>query len=157
VEKGKTTSNAEKPIIRAEGLSNVFGRRRWRALELRRSGTTKAESEKETGSTIGVLDASFEVYRGETFVVISGGGKDSSLFGAIDRDAPKVKRETPLRDVLPLFVERDLPVAVTSENGRLEGAVVRGSLIAELTTGTERTGERESFELEVGQGFEGGT
>ena len=62
---------------------------------------------------------------------------DDSLSGAIDRDAPRVRRATPLRDVLPLFVERDLPVAVTGEGGRLEGSVVRGSLIAGLTSGTE--------------------
>jgi hypothetical protein len=67
VKEGEATSSAQKPIIRAERLSKVFGRRGGQALELRRSGKGKAEVEKETGSTIGVFDANFEVYRGEIF------------------------------------------------------------------------------------------
>jgi hypothetical protein len=38
-------------------------------------------------------------------------------------------------------VERSVPVAVCDENDRLEGVVVRGSLIAGLTTSTEQPGE----------------
>ena len=64
----------------------VFGRRARQALELRRSGKSKAEVEKETGSTIGVYGADFEVRPGEIFVVIglSGSGK-STLLRAINR------------------------------------------------------------------------
>jgi glycine betaine/proline transport system ATP-binding protein len=64
----------------------VFGRRSRQALEMRRSGKSKAEVEQETGSTIGVFDANFEVYRGEIFVVIglSGSGK-STLLRVINR------------------------------------------------------------------------
>ena len=51
----------------------VFGRRARQALEMRRSGKSKAEVEKETGSTIGVYDAHFEVQPGEIFVVIAAG------------------------------------------------------------------------------------
>ena len=73
-------------IIRVENCSVVFGRRAKQALEMRRSGSSKAEVERETGSTIGVYDASFEVYRGEIFVVIglSGSGK-STLLRVINR------------------------------------------------------------------------
>ena len=39
----------------------VFGRRAQQALEMRRSGKSKAEVERETGSTIGVYDVNFEV------------------------------------------------------------------------------------------------
>ncbi len=48
---------------------------------MRRSGKSKAEVERETGSTIGVFDADFEVYRGEIFVIIglSGSGKSTLL------------------------------------------------------------------------------
>jgi glycine betaine/proline transport system ATP-binding protein len=76
----------EEHIIRAESLSKVFGRRGRQALEMRRSGKSKAEVERETGSTIGVFDADFEVYRGEIFVVIglSGSGK-STLLRLINR------------------------------------------------------------------------
>ena len=52
--------------------------------------------------------------------------------------APNVGRRTPLREVLPLFVEDgDAPVAVVGEGDRLEGVIVRGALIAGLTTSVE--------------------
>src|SRR5688572_24103186 len=53
---------------------------------MRRSGKSKAEVEKDTGSTIGVYDADFEVQPGEIFVVIglSGSGK-STLLRVINR------------------------------------------------------------------------
>lgn len=64
-----------------ENLSKVFGRRSHQALEMRRSGKSKAEVESSTGSTIGVYDATFEVYPGEIFVIIglSGSGKSTLL------------------------------------------------------------------------------
>lgn len=48
---------------------------------MRRSGKPKAEVEEETDSTVGVLDAEFEVRRNEVFVVIglSGSGKSTLL------------------------------------------------------------------------------
>jgi hypothetical protein len=55
VNKGKTTNNAEKSIIGAESLSKVFGRGAQTALEMRRSGRSKAEVEKETGLSSGSL------------------------------------------------------------------------------------------------------
>jgi glycine betaine/proline transport system ATP-binding protein len=67
---------------------------------------------------------------------------ERELKAAIDTEAPRVKRDTWLREVLPLFVERDdVPVAVCAEDGHLEGVIVRGSLIAGLTTSTEQNGE----------------
>src|SRR5215217_7105069 len=73
-------------VIRVEDCSVVFGRRARQALEMRRSGSSKAEVEKETGSTIGVFDATFDVVPGEIFVVIglSGSGK-STLLRVINR------------------------------------------------------------------------
>ncbi|MDQ3864347.1 MAG: glycine betaine/L-proline ABC transporter ATP-binding protein, partial [Actinomycetota bacterium] len=78
--------NGGEPIIRVEDCSVVFGRKAQQALQMRRSGKSKAEVEKETGSTIGVYDADFEVYPSEIFVVIglSGSGK-STLLRAINR------------------------------------------------------------------------
>jgi glycine betaine/proline transport system ATP-binding protein len=74
---------------------------------------------------------------------------ESSLGGAIDKSAPSVQRLTPLRRILPLLVERDLPVAVTRERGRLEGMVVHGSLIAGLTTSADFSEEgEEDIEIE---------
>lgn len=89
--------------------------------------------------------------------------EEPKLDGAIDRNPPKVQRGTPLRDVLPLFVDQDLPVAVTNDRDRLEGIVVRGSLIAGLTTGAdlgEDTEDTESTEVrqtsKVGRNGQGG-
>jgi glycine betaine/proline transport system ATP-binding protein len=63
---------------------------------------------------------------------------ERELGTTIDTTAPRVERSTPLREILPLFVERDdVPVAVVDEDDRLEGVIVRGSLIAGLTTSTE--------------------
>ena len=63
---------------------------------------------------------------------------ERELRGAVDDGAHKVERRTPLRDVLPLFVDdADAPVAVVAEDNRLEGVVVRGALIAGLTTHAE--------------------
>jgi glycine betaine/proline transport system ATP-binding protein len=65
---------------------------------------------------------------------------ERELRAAVDGGTPKVERSTYLREILPLFVERDVPVAVCDETNRLEGVVVRGALIAGLTT-TEYSGE----------------
>ncbi len=53
---------------------------------MRRSGESKAEVERDTGSTIGVYDANLDVGRGEIFVIIglSGSGK-STLLRLINR------------------------------------------------------------------------
>ena len=61
----------------------MFGRRAQQALEMKRSGKSKAEVERATGSTIGAYDATFEVYPGEIFVIIglSGSGKSTILRG----------------------------------------------------------------------------
>jgi glycine betaine/proline transport system ATP-binding protein len=63
---------------------------------------------------------------------------ERELREAVDADASRVGRRTPLREVLPLFVEDgDAPVAVVGEEDRLEGVIVRGALIAGLTTSVE--------------------
>ena len=82
----ESDSRGREEIIRVEDCSVVFGRRAKQALEMRRSGSSKAEVERETGSTIGVYDANFEVRTGEIFVVIglSGSGK-STLLRVINR------------------------------------------------------------------------
>ncbi len=75
---------------------------------------------------------------------------ERELRGAVDDGAHKVERRTPLRDVLPLFVDdADAPVAVVAEDNRLEGVVVRGALIAGLTTHAEAQ-EEDSEDLPEG-------
>lgn len=66
---------------------------------------------------------------------------ERKLRSAVDTATPKVEKSTWLREILPLFVERDVPVAVVGRDDRLEGIIVRGSLIAGLTTSTEQPGE----------------
>jgi glycine betaine/proline transport system ATP-binding protein len=67
--------------------------------------------------------------------------EERELRTAVD-DAPKVERKTALREVLPLFVEEgDIPVAVVDDGDRLEGVIVRGALIAGLTTSVESPDE----------------
>jgi glycine betaine/proline transport system ATP-binding protein len=96
-----TESNGEgrEPVIRVENCSVVFGRRGRQALEMRRSGKSKAEVEKETGATIGVYEADFEVYPSEIFVVIglSGSGK-STLLRVINRLIEPTEGEVYLGD-----------------------------------------------------------
>jgi hypothetical protein len=62
VQEKATRGNEGEPLIRVEGCSVVFGRKARQALEMRRSGKSKAEVESETGSTIGVYEADFEVH-----------------------------------------------------------------------------------------------
>jgi glycine betaine/proline transport system ATP-binding protein len=63
---------------------------------------------------------------------------ERELGAAVDKEAPAVERRTPLREVLPSFLDdSDAPVAVVEEDGRLAGSIVRGSLIAGLTTNAE--------------------
>ena len=65
-------------LVRAEGLYKVFGRRTHDAVEKLRNGTPRDELD---GVTAAVIDASFDVRRGEIFVVmgLSGSGKSTLI------------------------------------------------------------------------------
>src|SRR5215204_4091914 len=96
----------QEPIIRVEHCSVVFGRRARQALEMRRAGKSKAEVERATGSTIGAYDASFDVYKGEIFVIIglSGSGKSTilrAINGLNDLTEGKVYLEDDLVSEMP--------------------------------------------------------
>lgn len=69
---------------------------------------------------------------------------------AVDESIPRVSSETPLREVLPLFVDSNLPVTVVGKQGRLKGVIVRGSLIAGL--GAEAVEREKHTEGEKGSG-----
>jgi glycine betaine/proline transport system ATP-binding protein len=82
---------------------------------------------------------------------------ERELRGAVDDGAHKVERRTPLREVLPHFVDDgDAPVAVVGEDNRLEGVVVRGALIAGLTTHAEGQEEGDEGVPEVGEASQNG-
>ncbi|PWA11861.1 glycine betaine/L-proline ABC transporter ATP-binding protein [Pueribacillus theae] len=74
------------PIIRVENATKIFGKNPKLGLKLLNSGKTKQDILKETGMTVGVNKASFEVYPGEIFVImgLSGSGK-STLVRLLNR------------------------------------------------------------------------
>ncbi len=74
------TNTTENKIV-VNNLFKVFGKNTERALKMRKQGKSKNDVLKETGSTIGVDDVSFEVKKGEMFVLmgLSGSGKSTIL------------------------------------------------------------------------------
>ena len=72
--------------IEVKNLTKIFGRNPDRGLKLLQEGKTKSEILDETGMTVGVNQASFEVDEKEIFVImgLSGSGK-STLIRLINR------------------------------------------------------------------------
>jgi glycine betaine/proline transport system ATP-binding protein len=72
--------------IEVKGLTKIFGKNPKQGTKLLQEGKTKTEILKETGMTVGVNMASFEVNAGEIFVImgLSGSGK-STLVRLINR------------------------------------------------------------------------
>jgi glycine betaine/proline transport system ATP-binding protein len=73
-------------VIRAIGLTKVYGRAARDAAALLKRGASGAEAAQRTGATVAVDDVSFDVARGELFVVmgLSGSGK-STLVRMLNR------------------------------------------------------------------------
>ncbi|MGJ9382746.1 quaternary amine ABC transporter ATP-binding protein [Salipaludibacillus sp. CF4.18] len=72
--------------IKVEGLTKIFGKRSKQGLELLKQGKSKDDILAETGLTVGVNQASFEVNDAEIFVImgLSGSGK-STLVRLLNR------------------------------------------------------------------------
>ena len=72
--------------IKVENLIKIFGPKPNKAIELLQKGKTKQEILQETGLTVGVNQANFQVYAGEIFVImgLSGSGK-STLVRLLNR------------------------------------------------------------------------
>lgn len=75
-----------KKKIEVKQATKIFGKHTKRAAQLLQEGKTKKEILKETGATVGVNKASFDVYEGEIFVImgLSGSGK-STLVRLLNR------------------------------------------------------------------------
>ncbi len=73
-------------LLRVEQVTKIFGPRADQALEMVRAGRTKTEILEATGATVAIYQASFEVERGEIFVImgLSGSGK-STLVRCLNR------------------------------------------------------------------------
>ena len=69
------------PIIKVESVWKVFGKNVDRVLDVGNSGKSKAEIQSEFGAVVGLHDVSFEVQRGQTFVImgLSGSGKSTMV------------------------------------------------------------------------------
>ena len=67
--------------IQVKNLNVIFGKRTDEALKQLQEGVSKADILSETGCTVGVNDANFNIKRGEIFVVmgLSGSGKSTLL------------------------------------------------------------------------------
>ncbi len=77
-----TSANGADEIIRLENVYKIFGPQpRGRALKLAKDGLTKNEVQAATDHVVGMTDVSFEVKRGETFVLmgLSGSGKSTAI------------------------------------------------------------------------------
>lgn len=117
----------ESPSLAKISLRNVykiFGNREREAKRLIEAGRSKDEIKEETGCTIGVNDASFEIRDGEIFVVmgLSGSGKSTLLrlinrliepsSGSISVDGQEVTR-MPKRELIELR-RRDMSMVFQS-------------------------------------------
>lgn len=72
--------------IKADNLYKVFDGRGQKEIEMLKNGKSKNDILEETGATVGINNASFEVEEGEIFVImgLSGSGK-STLLRCINR------------------------------------------------------------------------
>ncbi len=68
---------------------------------------------------------------------------EKSVKNAIKEDFPTVLPETSVADIIPLFIDHNLPVAVVDENNVFKGLVVHSSVISEII----RKEEKEVIEI----------
>lgn len=68
-------------LIEVQNLSKIFGSKPEKALRMLRDGKTKKEILEKTGQTVGLNNISFQVFKGEIFVLmgLSGCGKSTLL------------------------------------------------------------------------------
>ena len=69
------------PFIKVESIWKVFGRNADRAMDPGNVGKSKTEIQSQLGAVVGLHDVSFEVQKGQTFVImgLSGSGKSTMV------------------------------------------------------------------------------
>ena len=87
------------PIVRFENVDIVFGSEPHSALPLIDHGMRREDILKETGQTLGVAGANFDIEEGEVIVLmgLSGSGK-STLLRAVNGLNPVIRGEVEVRD-----------------------------------------------------------
>ena len=77
----ESRDEASGPIIKVDSIWKVFGRNADRVLDPVNSGKSKSEIQSELGAVVGLHDVSFEVQKGQTFVImgLSGSGKSTMV------------------------------------------------------------------------------
>lgn len=70
-----------KTKLSVRNVYKVFGDNPNQAMNMAKEGQSKDAIFKETGNTLGVKDASFDIYEGEIFVImgLSGSGKSTMV------------------------------------------------------------------------------
>lgn len=66
-------------LLSVKNVSKLYGTDKNKAIKMKKSGNTKDEIYRETGVTVALWDVSFDIKKGETFVIIglSGSGKST--------------------------------------------------------------------------------
>ncbi|SFC87286.1 glycine betaine/proline transport system ATP-binding protein [Bacillus sp. OV322] len=97
------------PNVIVKDVSKIFGKNPKAAVELLKKGYSKKDILKETGQTVGVNKANFEIYPGEIFVImgLSGSGKSTLIrmfnrliaptYGEIHIDGEDIVKMSPAR------------------------------------------------------------
>ena len=130
------------PVISAEGLYKIFGRRPQRGVRELRSGRTR-EDLREQGLTAAVIDASFSVDPGEIFVVmgLSGSGK-STLIRMVNGLLPATDGELRIGDEV---LSRMTPAQIREVRRRRISMVFQNFALLPHRT----VGENAAYGLEV--------
>jgi glycine betaine/proline transport system ATP-binding protein len=61
--------------------------------------------------------------------------RETSLDSIIQKDIPKALPDTPVKEMFALLTGKNLPLAVVDENEKLQGIIVRGTVMAKLAEG----------------------